>query len=212
MTGGEREGEDERGPGLPSLALRVLALAGSGRRRRNDADLGRLHRGLLGCILAPTRPLLQNTPCTPRSALSSFQSSPFLPRRTPMASQLARTILTRRKQYSPSSLDKLNANDAHRAARLRAPLCAHKVRDARNEPDDDGGRHCLVEEEGGRIFRCRRRPPRNCAPFRVSHHSRILMTARRRRTRPPSTSKRRKTVFSPKSSFVVPPCCTSLDR
>lgn len=67
---------------------------------------------------------------------------------TTMASAIARSILTRRK-LSLYRVLLVSLTPKRRSARLRAPECALQIHHARDEPDNDRGWHCSVEEEGG---------------------------------------------------------------
>lgn len=76
-------------------------------------------------------------------------------------------------------------------------LCSDQVHDASHVANDDGGRYSVVEEERGRIVRCRRRPARDCqfSPHVIrSACSPNARTTFRRQTRRRLTLRRRMTV------------------
>ena len=83
-----------------------------------------------------------------------------------MASALARSIIARRMY---TLLGMVGYELTVYRARARIPClglasCPLEVRHARNESHYDGGRYCIMEEEGGRVVRGRGRASRDSAP------------------------------------------------
>ena len=124
-------------------------------------NFGSINQGPLASVW-PTPPLSPKFAATKFSGLHPFLFSILLP----MALSLARTLS--RGMCAPPPAHSQYSPIASRFPSLGPQKCACPIQHASNEPDNDRGWNCIMEEERGRVLLCRRRSPRNCSFCRLA--------------------------------------------